>query len=188
MKYAMNEILNYIGINIRYVDNKNKNTTRDYDYLVIKMNEFITERPKDIFIKKELVKKGHGNNVYVDKNKIRVYEYNINYYSYNNYKLTNKCKELSEKIDEEYKQNKKPLIISYTKYNEITEILQNKLNKAIIKNTNEKTQNNEINILKSNQTQYKIEALINNDEKDEDFEIIEEEDDYEYNIEEEEII
>lgn len=188
MKYAMNEILNYIGINIRYVDNKNKHTTRDTDYLVIKMNEFITERPNDIFIKKELVKKGHGNNVYVDKNKIRVYEYNINYYSYNNYKLTNKCKEISEKIDEEYKLNKKPLIISYTKYNEITEILQNKLNKSIIKNTNEKTQNNNINVLKHNQQQYKIEALINNDEEDEDFEIIEEEDDYEYNIEEEEII
>jgi hypothetical protein len=99
-----------------------------------------------------------------------------------------KCKELSEKIDEEYKLNKKPLIISYSKYNEITENLQNKLNKSIIKNKTEKTQNNEINILKSNQTQYKIEALINNDDDNDDFEIIEEEDEYEYNIEEEIII
>jgi len=181
MKYAFNEILNYIGINIRYVDSKNKNTTRESDYLVIKMYGFLTERPNDIFIKKELIKKGHGKNVCIDINKTRVYEYNKKYFTYINYKLTEVCKKISDDIDNEYEINKKPRIISYTRYNEIIENLHNK-NKT--KNITKNTQNNKINVFKYNQMQYKIEELINNDEDKNEVEIIEDDNNIEYFIEE----
>jgi len=117
MKYVINEILNNIGLVVRYIDNKN--TIRDYDYLIIYFEEFITERPKEIFIHKDNVKsKGH-NKGFIDNDNKKVYEYNKNYYSYTNYKLNGKCIELSEKIDEESKSLRKPLLISTTEYNEI---------------------------------------------------------------------
>lgn len=125
------------------MDNKNKHTTKDYDNLIIWFEDFITERPKDIFIEKKKVKsKGH-NKGFIDEKNEKVYEYNKNYYSYKNYKLNGKCKELSEKIDEETQLLRKPLLISCKEYNEIRE----KLYKDI-----EKNDNNEIEIINENDT------------------------------------
>ena len=142
MKHAINEILNNIGLVIRYVDKK-KHTTRDYDYIIICFEDFITERPKEIFIEKDKVKsKGH-NKGYIDEKNEKVYEYNKNYYSYKNYKLNSKCIELSEKIDEETRLLRKPLLISTKEYNEIRQ----KLYKEIDKN-----ENHEIEIINENDT------------------------------------
>ena len=141
MKHAINEILNNIGLVIRYVDKKN--TIKDYDYLIICFEDFITERPKEIFIEKDKVKKGQGRNIFMDNENRKVYEYNKNYYSYKNYKLNGKCIELSEKIDEETRLFIKPLLISCSEYNEI----RKKLYKNIDKN-----ENNEIEIINENDT------------------------------------
>ena len=143
MKHAINEILNNIGLVIRYVDNRNKNTTKDYDNLIIWFEDFITERPKDIFIEKNKIKKGQGRNIFIDNENRKVYEYNKNYYSYKNYKLNGKCIEFSEKIDEETRLLRKPLLISCKEYNEIRQKLYNDI---------EKNDNNEIEIINENDT------------------------------------
>jgi len=80
-----------------------------------------TERPKENFIDKDNVRsKGH-NKGFIDNENKKVYEYNKNYYSYKNYKLNGKCIEISEKIDEESKSLRKPLLISTSEYNEMRE-------------------------------------------------------------------
>jgi len=116
MRKVIKEILNNIGLILKCV---NRHNTSDTSYLIIYFEKFTIDRPEDIFIKKELIKKGHGSNVYVDINKNRVYEYNSTYYSYKKYKLTEMCKKFTENIDNDY--INKPLIISNTEHKSIIE-------------------------------------------------------------------
>ena len=119
------------------------------------MNDFIAERPKEIFIDKKNIKKGNGKNVYVDENKKRVYEYNNNYYSYKEQKLNERCKIISEDIDKETKRYNKPLLISTKEYNEeilkIYEEYEKDNEKYEIKEENEEinliNERNEINLI-----------------------------------------
>jgi hypothetical protein len=171
IKDYMKLILSHINVNICYVDQKN--TINNNDKIIIRINnDFRTERPENIFIKKEDVIKGSGRNVFINKTtKKRVYEYNKNYYSYKDFKLTQKCRELTEEIDENNKNLKKPLIKSFKDYNNNIEELNLKLleedNKIII---------DKIMYVEKTEDDNKIEKLV--DEEDEDDEV-EEMDEYE---------
>jgi hypothetical protein len=186
IKDSIRIILEHINVKIIYVDGRN--TTKDYDKFVIRIHDdFRTERPENIFIKTENVKRGRGNNVYLDKNNKKVYEYNKNYYSYVDFNLTTICKEYSEEIDENNKDKSKPLIKAYLEYSTNEENIYSSLL--------EKENNKTFEIITDNNDRLTIERILNtNDENNEELinydelhdEEIEENDDIEY-IEERDI-